>query len=124
MIEKCKFCQVFWDIPRKYWQTTKAPNGKTLLTLRQCPKTKEIVSTDDGCKKLELTNYIRCKKWQEQIPTEACIHRQKTKRCRGCRQGQELLKLFRLLYPPKREPIKKKGAKNVKNRHQRIQKRH
>jgi hypothetical protein len=58
---------------------------------------------------LELASYIRCMKYEEQVPTEACVYRQKSKahsKCNKCRQGKELLRLWNEKH---RKPIIKGG---------------
>jgi len=66
MYERCKFCKTFWEIPKKYWTNSH----------RKCPIAEKFITVDDGCKKLELTPYIRCMKFDEQVPTLACIQRE------------------------------------------------
>ena len=107
MYERCKFCKIFWEIPKKYWANSH----------RKCATAEKLVTIDDGCSKLELTPYIRCMKFDEQVPTLACIQRQKDKtyiKCTKCRQGKELLKLFwelnrvsKPIIKPKRKLIRK-----------------
>jgi len=108
IIKKCKFCQIFWEIPRKHWELVSTQEGKILKVSRKCPMTSTQVTKDDGCEKLELASYIRCKKWEEQIPTLACLDRQRTGQCRNCKQGKELKELYRELNPPKPIVIPKK----------------
>ena len=106
--KKCKFCQIFWEIPSNRWEKVKSPVGKIISISRKCPITKEQMLPDDGCEKLELTHYIRCKKDENQIATPACLNRQKTGQCRNCKQGKELQKLYRELNPPKPIPKPKR----------------
>ena len=106
MYEKCRFCQTFWEISKKKWKAT----------TRLCPITKRDISQDDGCDKLVIASFIRCDRLLRQIPTKACINRQKIKEkvCKKCEQGRQLLWLLREKNPPK--PIVKKGGKiNGKN---------
>lgn len=102
MYEKCKFCTTFWSIPKKHWTNSH----------RLCPKIGKPVTEEDGCKYFELTNFIRCMKVNQQVPTLACLRRQRSKfvkHCGKCKQGKELYQIWRELNPPRPIQIKEKS---------------
>ena len=95
MYEKCKFCETYWVIPKKFWT----------LTSRLCPESNKEVTQKDKCEKFSLTKHIPCAKYNERIAIEICLHRQKMRthsKCSKCRQGKELLLLIMEMRKPKR----------------------